>query len=1199
MKKRLLSIALCICMVLSLLPTVALATAGDGTTSGTACTTAAQLAAALNAKQAESASYEDNVVKLLKDFTGGNVLAATIYVAPTAGITLDLAGYSFTGANSDDASVPGITPFQVVDNSQTFTVQNGTTAASAIKGGGGNFGGNGVTGTLTIGGTGAISISGGRSLSQNYSGSSSGVEGNVTISAGGAVTITGGAGISGEIVGGSGVTGNVVITGAGTVNILGGSSNDTGGNGVTGNVTVSGSGTVKLAGGSSTYGNGGKALTGTLTATNMVVKDSSDNAAFAAVTTAQDGTYSSTKRYLTVTPAVSYLDASGDSESCEEYTTVESTTTTWSDGIWYVVSSDITISSRITVSGEVHLILVDGKTLTASSGITVATGNSLTIYGQSGGTGTLTATGSNGAGIGGYDGNGNNSGYGGTVKINGGKVTATGGNSAAGIGGAPSGAGGSVTINGGTVTANGGNSAAGIGGGSYCGSNDQGSLTVVGGMVVKGDSNANPETVLNSPYNSRPQYMTVTPAPFDDCFGTANLTATSYIIDNQYTFDDIDYTFVGWFETGVYGEYTGNAVSSDFVAGRTYYAKWTVGGNTVRIVELDLSEETGTIINTDEGWAWNGTIKTLTLSGMTLITSDKIAVSLPAGTTIVLTANTVNTVIGGDDTAGNDTVGIRSFGDLTINGSGTLSTTAGDTTGGYGLGIASVGTLTINDGIVTANGGAISEEEAKSAAFYAGGNIIINGGTLTGNGGSISGAGKAYSSSFLTEGGTITLGTGVAITTPDGGKVSDGGYIVNSDGTTIASSATITYTTPYTPTVGSSTPTVTVPVTSEAGSAEVSATVSGGTASVTVTDKQLESVIDSARQTGTVRVDVSGAANINAAKIPAKVVKATAESNTATGLQVSLPTGSVKLDAAAVSAVSGGTDVTISVENVRTSDLTATQKETLGDRLDSAVVVDVNVLIGGVKQRDFNGGKVTVSMPYTPKEGEDTGKLTVWYIRADGSIENVGGTYDAASGCFVFTTTHLSQYVLLSENSGFTDVRQSDWFYDEVMNVVANGWCTGVTHTGFLPNSYTTRGMIATIVHRMEGEPAGAAASAFEDVASGAYYANGVNWAQANGVVSGYGNGKFGPQDAITREQLAAVLYRYAQYKGYDVTKTAGLDAFSDAGSVSAYAADPVKWAVANGLITGKPGGILDPTGQATRAQVAAVLTRFDKVFAR
>ena len=179
---------------------------------------------------------------------------------------------------------------------------------------------------------------------------------------------------------------------------------------------------------------------------------------------------------------VSYLDASGATQTAASATSVTSSSTTWSAG-WYVVDSDVAISSRITVTGDVHLILADDKTLNASAGIGVSASDnaSLTIYGQAEGTGALSATGgSKYAGIG--SGNGTNGGNGaaGIITVNGGAVTANGGSQSAGIGGGPYGAGGNITINGGTVTANGGLYSAGIGGGPY---GAGGNITINGGTV--------------------------------------------------------------------------------------------------------------------------------------------------------------------------------------------------------------------------------------------------------------------------------------------------------------------------------------------------------------------------------------------------------------------------------------------------------------------------------------------------------------------------------------------------------------------------------------------------------------------------------------------------------------------------------------------------------------------------------------------
>jgi len=179
----------------------------------------------------------------------------------------------------------------------------------------------------------------------------------------------------------------------------------------------------------------------------------------------------------------------------------------------------------------------------------------------------------------------------------------------------------------------------------------------------------------------------------------------------------------------------------------------------------------------------------------------------------------------------------------------------------------------------------------------------------------------------------------------------------------------------------------------------------------------------------------------------------------------------------------------------------------------------------------------------------------------------------------------------------FEDVQETDWFVDAVYFAVNSGWFHGTSKTTFRPNGNTTRGMIATVLWRMEKEPTASVTSIFEDVARGAYYADGVNWALENGIVVGYGNGKFGPDDSITREQMASILSRYAQFKGYGVSKTASLDRFSDGVTTSDYAKTPMAWAVENGIISGKGNGILDPRGKATRAEVATILTRFHEMF--
>ena len=172
----------------------------------------------------------------------------------------------------------------------------------------------------------------------------------------------------------------------------------------------------------------------------------------------------------------------------------------------------------------------------------------------------------------------------------------------------------------------------------------------------------------------------------------------------------------------------------------------------------------------------------------------------------------------------------------------------------------------------------------------------------------------------------------------------------------------------------------------------------------------------------------------------------------------------------------------------------------------------------------------------------------------------------------------------------FVDVNAADWFCEAVRYVYARGMMGGTGTNTFSPGGTTTRAMIVTILHRLEGTPA-AAGSAFTDVPAGQYYAQAVGWASSVGVVNGYGDGTFQPDAPITREQMAAILCRYAQYKGVDVSRRADLTRFPDSAKVSPYAAEPMGWAVESGLITGMDGQ-LAPGGSATRAQVATILMR-------
>ena len=174
----------------------------------------------------------------------------------------------------------------------------------------------------------------------------------------------------------------------------------------------------------------------------------------------------------------------------------------------------------------------------------------------------------------------------------------------------------------------------------------------------------------------------------------------------------------------------------------------------------------------------------------------------------------------------------------------------------------------------------------------------------------------------------------------------------------------------------------------------------------------------------------------------------------------------------------------------------------------------------------------------------------------------------------------------------FTDVRESDWFYEDVAFAYENGLFAGTSDTTFSPNASMTRAMLVTVLYRLEGEPTVYGRSGFSDVQYNGYYEDAVTWAADNGIVNGTSTTMFSPNANVTREQMAAILYRYAQYKKYNTAASSSLNSFSDHTSVSGYAVASLQWSVAEKLVNGSNGKLM-PTGNASRAQVAAILHRF------
>lgn len=374
-------------------------------------------------------------------------------------------------------------------------------------------------------------------------------------------------------------------------------------------------------------------------------------------------------------------------------------------------------------------------------------------------------------------------------------------------------------------------------------------------------------------------------------------------------------------------------------------------------------------------------------------------------------------------------------------------------------------------------------------------------------------------------------------------------------------------------------------------------TASNGVASASVSASNMTSAIATAKDKDSKAIviapDITGTAKKVSVDIP-KASLSSVASETEADLKIETPVGHMTIPNNLLSSITSqaaGGSVTVSLEAVNSAALSAAQKEIVGGN----PVYDISILSGGSSISGFNGGSVTVSLPYTLKEGEDPSGVTVWYLNDAGELEQMTCTYNRTAGMASFTTTHLSYYVVgYSEDwrNPFTDVKTSDWFYGAVEFAVKNDLFNGTTATAFSPNAQMTRAMLVAVLYRLEGSPAVTGTSGFTDVNKGAWYTDAVIWANANGIVTGLGGGLFGVSDNVTREQLATILYNYAKYKGWDVTKAADLKAFTDASSISGWAQSAMKWSSAEGLVTGVTETTLVPGGSATRAQVATILMR-------
>lgn len=374
---------------------------------------------------------------------------------------------------------------------------------------------------------------------------------------------------------------------------------------------------------------------------------------------------------------------------------------------------------------------------------------------------------------------------------------------------------------------------------------------------------------------------------------------------------------------------------------------------------------------------------------------------------------------------------------------------------------------------------------------------------------------------------------------------------------------------PTSPSIAAAANDMTISVIGNSHAETVQATVNDGAATLdSLSESAISRLTDNSNN---VLFDLSGAEGVKAVKIPTETVKSLAEA-LGKGDTVTVITegGEASFDSSALTAVAERSEakyIELSLEIISAESLRVTLKS------------------GDDRVSKLADGKMTVTIPLVPAEGRIGNNYKVYYVAENGELEKMPS--DFGYGKLSFTTDHFSDYAITYEVRPFTDVPESAWYYNAVYHCFDNSYFRGVSEDRFAPDGVMTRAMFAAVLYRMAGEPEVNGENAFSDVESGQWYTDAVIWAAKNDIISGYGDGKFGTNDPVTREQIVTIIWRYNLRPE---TNNASLGNFTDAGAISDWAADAMQWAVREGIINGNGNNMLNPKMNASRAEVAQII---------
>ena len=376
------------------------------------------------------------------------------------------------------------------------------------------------------------------------------------------------------------------------------------------------------------------------------------------------------------------------------------------------------------------------------------------------------------------------------------------------------------------------------------------------------------------------------------------------------------------------------------------------------------------------------------------------------------------------------------------------------------------------------------------------------------------------------------------------------------------------------------------------------AAIKDGIASASVSYKDLSEAISAAKKSGedtvTITPEIKGEVNSITISLPKSAAANAAKQGMKLVVETDKARVSLRAEVLGELAKNSGSELKLEITEKRAEEVS---DKLAHENLDGASIVEVTLMIDGKPVTVFGGKKLLIDIPVDSKRFRAGDTCRVLVLSDDGAAERTSGQcIKKNDALFVrVETTHLSTFVVMRDAAlPFTDVADTAWYADAVQYVYENGLMTGVSESEFAPDGTATRGQIVTILWRLAGSPVVNYAMRYADADEGAWYGEAVRWAASTGVVTGYSESSFGPNDAITREQLAAILYRYVKTQGQGFT---GMWYFplryDDAASISSWADEAMHWCVMKGLLNGTSETALSPRATATRAQLAAILQRF------